>query len=286
MKKIFAVLLSVLLVFGCMAVGASAEEKALHYVVLGDSIAYGSGLTNPVQACYGKIVADTNGYTYANHAIPGHTTGNLINRLKDENVLADVRKADIINISIGGNNFLMNNLMGLMASALIQKNYSEFDAIAAGFYEQFGEIMNLINAANPDAVVLLQTIYNPQTGHVGEVYQQGADRLNAEMVRFAQENPGEIVIVDVAAALLDTTDNFADDGIHPSAMGNEKIAIAVLATLNELSLGTATEPVITEKGQDFRLSKLIGGFVNVLADIFWFFGLIYDFIASKLVMPL
>lgn len=286
MKKFFAVLLSVLLVFGCMAVGASAEEKALHYVVLGDSIAYGSGLTNPVQACYGKIVADTNGYTYANHAIPGHTTGNLINRLKDENVLADVRKADIINISIGGNNFLMNNLMGLMADALIKKDYSEFDAIAAGFYEQFGEIMNLINAANADAVVLLQTIYNPQTGYIGDVYQQGADRLNAEMVRFAQENPGEIVIVDVATALLDTTDNFADDGIHPSALGNEKIAVAVLATLHDLSLGTATQPVITEEGQDFHLSSLFSGFLNIYAGFFRFLGMIYDFFASLFVMPL
>ncbi len=285
MKKIFAVLLSVLLAFGCLAVGASAED-ALHYVVLGDSIAYGSGLTNPVQACYGKIVADTNGYTYANHSVPGHTTQNLINRLADETVLADVKNADIISISIGGNNFLMSNLMGLMADALVKKDYSEFDAIAAGFYEQFGEIMDIINENNADAVVLLQTIYNPQTGHLRDVYQQGADRLNDEMVRFAQENPGEIVIVDVATALSDTMDNFADDGIHPSALGNEKIAVAVLATLNELSLGTQTQPVITEAGQDFQLSPLFSGFLNIYANFFHFLGLIYDFFASLFVMPL
>ncbi len=286
MKRFFAVVLSVLLVFGCMAVGASAEENALHYVVLGDSIAYGSGITNPVEACYGKIVADSNGYTYANHSVPGHTTGNLLNRLKDEAVLADVRKADIINISIGGNNFLMSNLMGLLADALIKKDFSEFDAIAAGFYAQFCEIMDSINAVNADAVVLLQTIYNPQTGHVGDVYKQGADRLNAEMYRYAENFPGEIVVVDVATALSDTMDNFAFDGIHPSATGNEKIAVAVLAALHELSLGTATEPVITEPAKDFAVSKLAGSFVNILADIFWFLGLIYDFFASKLVMPL
>lgn len=285
MKKMFVLLLSVLLAFGCLGVCASAEET-LHYVVLGDSIAYGSGLTNPVEACYGKIVADTNGYTYANHSVPGHTTGNLINRLSDEAVLADVQNADIISISIGGNNFLMNNLVGLMADALIKKDYSEFDAIAAGFYAQFCEIMDIINANNADAVVLLQTIYNPQTGYLREVYQQGADRLNDEMVRYAQEHPGEIVLVDVATALLDTMDNFADDSIHPSAMGNEKIAVAVLETLSDLSLGTQTQPVINEAGQDFQLPAMFGGFLNVYANLFHFLGLIYDFFASMFVMPL
>lgn len=285
MKKFFALFLSVLLAFGCLGLCASAEE-ALRYVVLGDSIAYGSGLTNPVEACYGKIVADTNGYTYANHSVPGHTTQNLINRLSDETVLADVKQADIISISIGGNNFLMNNLVGLMADALIKKDYSEFDSIAAGFYEQFCKIMDIINANNADAVVLMQTIYNPQTGHLREVYQQGADRLNAEMVRYAQENPGEIVIVDVATALSDTMDNFADDGIHPSAMGNEKIAVAVLETLADLSLGTQTQPVITEAGQDFQLPAIAGGFLNIYAGFFHFLGLVYDFFASLFVMPL
>ena len=98
MKKLIALLLSVLMLFGGLAVTASAEENTLHYVVLGDSIAYGSGITNPVEACYGKIVADTNGYTYSNHSVPGHTTQNLISRLANEAVLADVKKADIISI--------------------------------------------------------------------------------------------------------------------------------------------------------------------------------------------
>ena len=38
----------------------------------------------------GFIVADTDGYDYANHSVPGHTTTNLINRLKDETVIADL----------------------------------------------------------------------------------------------------------------------------------------------------------------------------------------------------
>lgn len=286
MKKTLSLLLSFLLLLGCLTVGASAAEEPLHYVVLGDSIAYGSGLRNPVDACYGKIVADTNGYTYANHSIPGHTTRNLINRLSEEEVRNDVANADIISVSIGGNNFLTNNLIGLMFDALVKKDYTRFDAIAADFYLQLGTVMELIRAANADAVVLLQTIYNPQEGHLRNVYQQGADRLNAEMIRYAEENPGEIVIVDVATALLDTMENFADDGIHPSALGNEKIAVAILATLSELSLGTQTQPVITEAGQDFELSALFTGMLNTYATIFHVLGLVYDWITNLFVMPI
>ena len=113
-KTVFAnrglsVLLSLLLALGCCVMAAAAEE-APHYIVLGDSIAFGSGLSNPRQAVYGKIVADTNGYAYDNFAVPGHTTQNLLQRMQNEQVKAAIADADIISISIGGNNFLLGNL--------------------------------------------------------------------------------------------------------------------------------------------------------------------------------
>ena len=90
----------------------------------------------------------------------------------------------------------------------------------------------------------------------------------------------------MATALSDTMDNFADDGIHPSALGNEKIAVAVLTTLADLSLGTQTEPVITEAGKDFEISAMFSGILTVYANIFHFFGLLHDFFASMFIMPL
>lgn len=43
----------------------------------------------------GKIVADTNGYEYVNHSVPGHTTTNLIARLSQPEVTEALEKADI-----------------------------------------------------------------------------------------------------------------------------------------------------------------------------------------------
>ncbi len=280
MKKIAALLLSIVTVFGMFGIFGYAETEKPFYLVLGDSIAFGSGITNSKEACYGKIVADTNGFDYANHAIPGHTTTNLINRLKDETVIADLKKADIISISIGGNDFLMSNLIALMFDAMVKEDYSEFDRIADGFYANFCEIIDIINSHNADAVILMQTLYNPQSGYLRAPYQQGADRINAAIEKYNSENPGEIVIVDVASALGDDTANYADDEIHPSAKGNEIIANIILDKLEELELGSDASPVIEEKGTDIDIPEFFTMSLRFAGNLFHAISVIYGFFAG------
>lgn len=280
MKKLTAIILSIIMVFGMFGICGYAQTEKPFYLVLGDSIAYGSGISNSREACYGKIVADTNGYDYANHSVPGHTTTNLIKRLKDETVIADLKKADIISISIGGNDFLMSNLIGLMFDSIVLGNYTEFDRIADGFYTNLCEIIDIINSHNADAVILMQTLYNPQSGYLRAAYQEGADRINAAIERYNSENPGEIVIVDVASALGDDMANYADDEIHPSAKGNEIIANVILDKLKELELGSNVSPVITEKGADIDIPEFFTMSLRLAGNIFHTISVIYGFFAA------
>ena len=269
-RSVLSVLLSAVLILCVCGVAANAAEQP-RYVVLGDSIAYGSGLSNPREAVYGKIVADTNGYAYENYAVPGHTTGNLLRRMENETVSAAVSAADIISISIGGNNFLLGDINGLLYDGIVKQEFTRLEEITAAFSADLATIVSTIRALNPDAAILLQTLYNPQTGYVGEVYQQGADRLNAAIRSYAQEHPGEILVVEVAQALTDSDRDFAADRIHPSAAGNEKIAVAVLQTLYENGLGSETVPVINVPGADARGTGLFTVFVNLYG---WFFHLL------------
>lgn len=286
LKKSVAVLLCLVMMLMSLSAVAFAEEKQF-YLVLGDSIGYGSGIRNSQDACYGKIVADTNGYEYANHAIPGHTTTNLIARLKEDVVKADVEKADIISISIGGNDFLMSNLYGLMFDAMVKEDYSKFDEIAHSFYENFSTIIGMIRELNGEAVILMQTLYNPQSGYLRAPYQQGADRINAAIEKFSKENPGEIIIVDVATALNSDMGNFASDAIHPSAKGNEEIAKAVLSEIAKFSPEGKTDPVINVKGDDIK-NATFAGTINAMGVFFHILSLVlgpvYRFI-SKIPMP-
>lgn len=281
MKKIISVILALVMCFSAFVV-SSAETDKPFYLVLGDSIAYGSGLGNPTEACYGKIVADTNGYEYVNHSVPGHTTTNLIARLGQPEVVEALEKADIISISIGGNNFLLGNLMQLIFSAMVLNNYAPLDDIAAGFYEDFSTIVDTINEHNSDAVILMQTLYNPQSGYLREPYQMAADRLNAEIRRFAEENPGEIVIVDVGTALGDDPANYADDDIHPSANGNMIIAQSVLDTLYEIGLGETTVPVVNTPATDISIPSFFTASLDIMGFAFNLMGYVYDFITAIL----
>ncbi len=277
MKKLTAILLSLIMILGMFAVNGYAEDEKRFYLVLGDSIAYGSGISNSREACYGKIVADTNGYEYANHAVPGHTTTNLINRLSQETVVADLKKADIISISIGGNDFLMSNLIGLMFDSIVLNDYTEYDKIAEGFYTNLCEIIRIINSHNADAVILMQTLYNPQSGYLRAPYQEGADRINAAIERYNAENPGEIVIVDVGTALGDNMENYADDEIHPSAAGNEIIAEIILDKLHELDFGNDAAPVINEEGKDIEIPAIFTAGLRMAGAVFNAISVIYSF---------
>ncbi len=266
MKKLLSVLLAVCMLACALPFAASAAQP--RYLVLGDSIAFGSGLANPREAVYGRIVADTEGYEYENYAVPGHTTQNLLGRMETPAVRDAIEKADIINISIGGNNFLLGNLNGLLYDGIVKQDYTRIEQIADGFYADLGEILAKIRALNPDAAVLVQTIYNPQTGYVGEVYLAGAERMNARIRQFAADHPGEILIVDAAAYLTDSAADFAADRIHPSAAGNEKIAAAVVKTLAENGLGQDAALVINTPGVDARGTGMFTVFVNLYGRLF------------------
>ncbi|MBQ9880559.1 MAG: hypothetical protein IJM45_09025 [Clostridia bacterium] len=279
-KRVLTVILCAALLLGAVIVPAYAADRPV-YVVLGDSIAFGSGLLNPREAVYGRIVADTDGYEYYNYAVPGHTTGNLLRRMGEKTVREAIVKADIINISIGGNNFLLDNLNGLMYDGIVKKDYSRIDAIAEGVYEDIGTVVDTIRELNPDAAIILQTLYNPQTGYVGEVYLQGRDRINAAIRAFDEARPGEIIVADVGSVLTDSGSDFAEDRIHPSASGNEKIARVILETLYENGLGTETEPVIAVKGIDAHGAGVFTVFVNFYGLIFHIFSIVRDLFSGN-----
>ncbi|MCQ2471503.1 MAG: SGNH/GDSL hydrolase family protein [Clostridia bacterium] len=245
-RKILSIVLALIMMFG-IATTAFAGEKTLKYLVLGDSIGYGAGVLNSDEACFGRIVADTTGFDFTNDAINGYRTSDLIKHLEKEKISADVKVADIISISIGGNDFLRGDMSSLISEAK-NGNYTRFDEITAEFYENFCKIIAKIKELNPNATIIVQTLYNPGNDFVKEAYQQGADRLNARYRQYIAENVGAYELIDVAKAFAGHSEYIAPDYIHPNAEGNVVIAKLVLAKLNELKLTDKTELVIKHAG--------------------------------------
>lgn len=246
MKKIISLILAILLTFS-MGVPAFAYEENTKFVVLGDSIAQGYGLGEGADDWlalgYGKLIADANGYDYVNHAIGGHTTYNLNARLEEQSVIADVADADIIAISIGGNNFLLGGMYRMIAEALVLKKYDQADRIGEEFYVNFGLVLDKIKAINPDAQLFVQTLYNPRNDVIGSVYQYAVELLNESIRKIAAERNGAYHVVDVYSAFVGHTDYIQKDQIHPNEVGHYVIAREYLKVLKDLGLGQAESPL-------------------------------------------
>ena len=277
MKKFLSVLLALTMLLSLSVTAFAAEEK-LNFLSLGDSIAAGAGLVAPNRQTYGAIVSNTNGYNFKNDAISGHTTQAMFKRINEPKVAEDIKNADIICISIGGNNFLMNNLPGLINDALEKNDYTKFDEIADTYYNELGKIFTYIRELNGEATLILQTLYNPMFADdsLRMVYQEGADRLNTTMTKFLADNEGLYTLVDVGAAFTNYGDEIiAADYIHPNSQGHIAIAREVLKTLKELGLGEETEPVYKEiQVQTMfdnlikRLREMIASLQNLFKSIF------------------
>lgn len=243
MKKVISIILAMVMLLSVCIIGVSADNEKLNYLLLGDSIAHGAGILNNQDACYGKMVANTNGYNYINDSVNGHRTTDLIKRLNNPNVQKDVKNADIISISIGGNDFLKSNFFELLFCSLIN-NDAPFKEIQEKFYKNFSTIIEKIKAENPDALILVQTIYSMRHDIIARANGIASKLLNEAIADYLEENPDSYVIVDVASALYGRSECLALDMIHPNGKGNIEIAKCVLESLKNEGLGTATEPVI------------------------------------------
>ena len=247
MKKVLCLLLAACLLAACALPAFAADAK--HYVVLGDSIAQGYGVYNREDAAYGKIVADTNGYTYANYGVNGLRSWDLIELLKQPDVAADVAKADIISLSIGGNDYLQQNLPRIF-SDVSRGDYKIVNDIQNNFREYFAEIVDMLKAANPEVGLFVQTLYNPRFDALRDFYGLATERINAVITEYLDANPGAFYLVDTVPVMEGHPEYIAVDTIHPSAAGNEALARLVLRRLHEEGYGENTEPVVNKVGID------------------------------------
>lgn len=253
MKKILAVLLSAALFVGCVPLSAAGAAEPPRYLLMGDSIAEGYGILNADEACYGRIVADTNGYEYDNVARVATDSGELLEQLDRSYVRSLVAEADIISLSIGSNDYFDHpDVVKLVIKALFGLNRKQMDQIAEAFYQNLCEIVDTIYALNPDVTLLVQTVYCVWYGFAGNANKACADRCNAMIERYDEEHPGRIAICDISPAMNGHPENLADDCVHPNAAGNVAIARIVLKQLHGLGLGTGLEPVVNAEGVDWN----------------------------------
>jgi len=251
MKKVIALLVTILTVIAIAITPIASAQSAppMKYVVMGDSIAFGDGVYNSEEAVYGRYVADTLSWDYTNIGVNGFTSAQLVEHLKRSENIEAVRKADVISISIGGNDFLQQNIPLLIALAAVG-DYHHLDNIQADLYTNLTTVVAMIREVNPAAIILLQTLYNTHVGVLGAVYDLAIPRVSAVVTEYQAANPENCYVVDVAKKFEGHPEYVAVDTIHPTSLGNVALAEAVLEKLCELGLSDTATPVVNTKGID------------------------------------
>lgn len=247
---------------------------------LGDSIAEAmagpSPLTERERYGYYGILGNINGYKFYNRAISGDKTSDLYNFIQREDdginmVKSLITDSDIIHVSIGGNDLLGHSVDDMIINAA-QGDYSDVDRYMENAYNNLDKIITKLRDMNPDAIIILQTQYNPvgkdsplignrartrlnAMAYTPNDYHRlvgGAlNRLNETLRRYLKENENKFeyepfYLVDVAAAFEEIYNAsstrerwsrlFCPDGIHPANEGHALIAEANQKLLTELGL--------------------------------------------------
>ena len=199
-RRILAALLSLCMVLTLIPLTAAAEETetAKNYVSLGDSIPAGYDLGEGEKA-YPAQLAETNSFQATYLAESGLTSEGLLEKMADETVLAALKEADVVTVTVGGND-LMNALYSFLAAkynanpelteeqkldeekiqALLMKGDATILGFAVEAVKDFSDseeaqgalssfavnlagIVTAIQKANPEAAIYVTNQYNPYT---------------------------------------------------------------------------------------------------------------------------
>ena len=120
MKKLLGVAVSAALFLCLVPMAGAQSENGTSYVALGDSISSGYGLEEGTLS-FAQQVAQDNGLELTNLAQDGETATSLLDKLQTDQVSEAVAQADIMTITVGGND-LMNALHAYLTDAYNQRN--------------------------------------------------------------------------------------------------------------------------------------------------------------------
>ncbi len=262
-KPIFKALISATLCipffFSNFTVGAEDIKKI---TLLGDSITRGYGLSEE-ELNYGDYLKSYFSAEVNNFAKDGLTTEEQLEELETQEIQNSIQDSDIVCISIGGNDLLSifedalydldmsggiisdsegEGLFFNISSEFVQSfviNYtSAFGSAAITASENMEKIKNKIEEINPDAEIVMQTVYIPF-----ESSDEKKNTIYKPLKTFASLYIGTIntAIKENAPKLADINLKFSEKpylytnidnfDIHPNYFGHMLIAEEIIQTL-------------------------------------------------------
>lgn len=279
--KISAAAAVLVIMAGTLSVNAEVTENI---TVLGDSISTGYGLDDS-QLSYCGYLQEYFDADLDNFAKDGRQTSELLEQIEnDEDVRNSLENADLICVTIGGNDVLQIFLDAMselktrggntsgeqfefsqeFVQSFIMKFASAIGPAAAQAGENITDIHEQIRELNPDAPVIMQTVYNP--------FETDDEKLNSIMKPLKTFTALYLGVINNAvkqqpAVIADIHEKFDENSwlftnikefdIHPNYVGHMLIAEEIIQNLK-----------LTGNGEIFRteLNKLPEEYYSGIPD--------------------
>ncbi|MBN8207575.1 SGNH/GDSL hydrolase family protein [Bacillus sp. NTK071] len=201
------------------------KNPDLTMVGLGDSLTKGSG-DSTGQGYIGRLAANIENEAgtsvlVENFAVHGRRTPKLYKMLKEENVEEALADADVIVMSIGG-----NDLMKVVKEHFLDLQMDDFQKEQTSYVERLNQIMNKIRSINSKAPILFIGLYNPLLENFQSVTEidQIVQRWNGA-TQETVEKDDNTTFVPIYELFHSVDENlFFEDGFHPNDQGYELMA--------------------------------------------------------------
>ncbi|GIM44984.1 hypothetical protein DNHGIG_05330 [Collibacillus ludicampi] len=201
----------------------ATEKNEMKVVALGDSLTRGYGDASG-KGYVGDVIDQLRTHSHSsislsNLAINGQTSRQLLQQLGQKEVLRQIQQADVILMTIGGNDL---NQQGRTINDL---NSSHIQEILSSYKDNLSHILQQIRSVNPHATLYFVGLYNP--------YMDVTDANSiSQIVRQWNHETADLIAGYSNTVFVPTFDLFQlhedqylyVDHFHPNTKGYQRIA--------------------------------------------------------------
>ncbi|MDF2788023.1 MAG: family lipase [Neobacillus sp.] len=170
---------------------------------------------------------------FYNFGVKGNRTPQLLKRLQTEEMKETISTADLVILTIGG-----NDIMKVVRDNISNLQLSVFNKEREVYINNLIEIMNSIIRVNPEAYIVLIGVYNPFSQWFSDI--QELDKIVSDWNEASQRvvsNYSNAYFVGIEDLFINPPESLLHtDNFHPNDKGYELIAERLNETLEERTL--------------------------------------------------
>lgn len=226
----------------------------INIVSLGDSLTQGVGDSSesggyiPYLVSYLEQNKGIKEAEFANHGVRGNRTTDLLKKLQAPQLISDIQQADVIVITIGG-----NDIMKVVKDQFTNLTMQDFYLEARHYEERLEKIFSVIRQHNKDAELYFVGLYNP-FGKWISAFQE-LDKIMDDWNSISQEivnKDSNAFFIEIDDAFSDSDENllYKEDYFHPNDRGYEIIAKRIYDEMKERTVDNINSMRMVNEGEN------------------------------------